>query len=91
MSGIDKPHVADTTRLPPGAADLIRRAQPPERRFSLFVYHRDGVEVTGLRPGCAVVVGRTQPADMVVADPSLSRQHARFVLTDDVVSVEYRP
>src|SRR5262245_61077558 len=57
-------------------------------RFSLLVYHRDGAELVPLVHGAGVIVGRSAPASAVIADASLSRQHARFTLADDGVVVE---
>jgi two-component system response regulator AtoC len=54
---------------------------------SLVVYHRDGAAAATLRPGQELVVGRVPPADLVVPDHSLSRQHARFWMEDDVVHI----
>jgi DNA-binding NtrC family response regulator len=44
----------------------------------LLLHHREGVELVRLPAGAAVVVGRSEPADVVLNDPSLSRPHARF-------------
>jgi DNA-binding NtrC family response regulator len=61
----------------------------PKRKIVVLVYHRDGVEVAPLAPGSAVVIGRSAPADVVVADERLSRQHARFSLVEgESVTVE---
>ncbi len=57
-------------------------------RTSLVLYHRDGAMVTTLEKGRSIVVGRTAPADVVVPDPGLSRQHARFTWDDTGVWVE---
>ena len=54
------------------------RARDHDERVSLVVYHRDGVDVVPLKPGHAVVIGRAAPSDVVIEDPSVSRQHARF-------------
>jgi DNA-binding NtrC family response regulator len=59
-----------------------------ERRASLVVYHRDAAELVPLRPGEPVSVGRELPARIRVQDPSLSREHAKFTLTDGKVMVE---
>jgi two-component system, NtrC family, response regulator AtoC len=59
-----------------------------EGSLSILVRHRDGVEVAILEPGRPVVVGRTAPADVCIADRSLSREHARFTLVEDRVVVE---
>lgn len=72
------------------ATELLthRSADGSVPRFSLVAYHRDGAKVLGLEPGKRVVVGRTPPADLVVPDGSLSRQHARFGILRDEVVVE---
>ena len=41
-----------------------------------------------LREGSDIVVGRDEPADLAVADASLSRVHARFEVRDGAVFVE---
>jgi two-component system response regulator AtoC len=67
------------------------KREPPSVRApepSLLLYHRDGVKVVPLRPGASVVVGRTYPADAVVDDRSLSRQHARFSADEGGVTIE---
>lgn len=66
-----------------------RGATDPEgSRFTLIAYHRDGAKVLTLEPGKRVVVGRTPPADLVVPDGSLSRQHARFGVVGDQIVVD---
>ena len=55
---------------------------------TIFVRHRDAVEVAILEPGRPVVVGRSRPADVMVPDRSLSREHARFLLEEGRVTVE---
>jgi two-component system, NtrC family, response regulator AtoC len=52
-------------------------------RTTLVLYHRDGAEVVHMTKARPVVVGRTSPADVVIADRGLSRQHARFIWNDD--------
>jgi DNA-binding NtrC family response regulator len=54
----------------------------------LSLYHRDGGQTAVLREAQPLVVGRARPADLVIDHPSLSRQHARFVLADGEVIVE---
>jgi DNA-binding NtrC family response regulator len=46
------------------------------------------VKVAPLEPGRHLIVGRTAPADVIVPDDSLSRQHARFLLLDGALLVE---
>ena len=58
------------------------------RQTSLLVYHRDGVKVVPLVESRGVVVGRAWPADVVVPDLSLSRQHVKITWTGHRVDVE---
>ena len=74
----DKTTMEREHRRPPGAAP----------RASLVVYHRDGAKVATLVVGSALVGGRAHPADVVLADPSLSRKHARFGWDDSGFYVE---
>src|SRR5262245_47677481 len=57
-------------------------------RTTLVLYHRDGAMVAQLEKGRAIVVGRSAPADVVVPDLGLSRQHARFLWDDTGIWVE---
>jgi DNA-binding NtrC family response regulator len=82
---------ADATRTRPFSSDEVDRFEQEQthpRHVLLLVYHRDGVEAVPLLPGAGVVVGRTSPADVCIADESLSRQHARFLLADGGAGVE---
>ncbi|HZO13901.1 MAG TPA: FHA domain-containing protein, partial [Polyangiaceae bacterium] len=54
----------------------------------LILYHRDGAKAVPLHPGVSLTVGREEPADVVVNDTSLSRQHARFTWNGKEVKVE---
>ena len=58
------------------------------QRFALVVYLGSATEVVRLRPGRPLVVGRDFPSHLQIDDPSVSRQHARFVQQDGSVSVE---
>lgn len=83
---------APTIPIPAGLSDLLAQEQqhtpPPRRRFTLFVFHRDGVRTVPLVGTSPVVVGRGGAADLQAPDNSLSRHHARFFLEDDHVVVE---
>src|SRR5690242_18746897 len=84
-----KPYGDPTLRLVTGATEAALPAPAQARRAFLVVHHRDGVEVVRLPPGGSVVVGRGPPSDVVIAEPSLSRRHARFTLIGaDTVAVE---
>ena len=55
---------------------------PREPRLSLVFYHRDGAK--SVVPGAApILVGRAWPADVVIDDRSVSREHARFSLAEN--------
>jgi len=74
------PHEKDQTTLSQDTVERARQASGP--RAALVLHHRapDGERVKSvpLAEGGSLVVGRSAPADVVVDDPSLSRQHARF-------------
>src|SRR5262245_40880181 len=83
-----EPQAGATVPLSEGGSRRLGRLVPPDPRVSLVFFHRDGGTVVSLDPGASVVVGREPPADVVVADPSLSRRHARFSWADGEVVVE---
>ena len=59
-----------------------------EPRLSLVVHHDAGMLVVPLAKAGAITIGRTEAADIVVADDSLSRRHARFLWADEGVWLE---
>jgi DNA-binding NtrC family response regulator len=85
MSRIEDASPDDTVPLEQDAVSSLRGAR---HRISLVVYHRGGADVLGLHEGGALIVGRTRPSDLAIADASLSRQHARFTLSAGTVFVE---
>ncbi len=56
-------------------------------RYAVVFYDRQGARAVHLQPGEAIDVGRSAPAMIQVADPSLSRCHARFERREDGVWV----
>ena len=74
----------DLTTLRGGAdAELV------EPELSVVVVHAEGAKTMPIARGGTVVVGRAHPADLVVVDGSLSRQHARVrVSSSGEVEVE---
>jgi DNA-binding NtrC family response regulator len=68
--------------------DLMGKAAASAPTITLVLYHRDGGTVVPLRPSVPVVVGREPPADVVIVDHTLSRQHARFLLEAGSLVVE---
>jgi two-component system response regulator AtoC len=55
---------------------------------TLLIYHRAGADVVPLAVGAPLVIGREPPADVVIADRNLSRQHARFLVDGGALTVE---
>ncbi|MEZ4309590.1 MAG: sigma 54-interacting transcriptional regulator [Polyangiaceae bacterium] len=79
---------AVTTPLPTGTAEPKVGAGAQRPRPFLLIYQKDRVETVRLAPGRDVVIGRESPADVQIADSSLSRRHARFSLEGEGVRVE---
>ncbi len=77
-----------TEPLPSDLVELIRRGLEQKPRISLLIYHADGAEMALLVPDLPVVVGRDRPADVRIADQTLSREHARFTLSGGKILVE---
>ncbi|MCC6873659.1 MAG: sigma 54-interacting transcriptional regulator [Sandaracinaceae bacterium] len=75
----------DATR---GELTSLRGRSAGDARTSLVVYYGDKVDVIALGDGASMTLGRSKPADIVVPEGNLSRQHARFTATDAGVKVE---
>ena len=58
--------------------DVAAQSAGMRAQASLLLYHHDGVKVVPLEPDRPMVIGRAFPADLVIDDLSLSRQHARI-------------
>lgn len=54
----------------------------------LVFYDRRGTKIVRVHKDERIVLGRAHPSDVVIEDPSLSRQHASFVWSEDGVFVE---
>jgi DNA-binding NtrC family response regulator len=80
------PPSEDLAETPP---DLTLEAGPGEekKRVVLFFLHRGGAETVTLTPGTPLVVGRKAPSGICLRDAKLSREHARFCLSDDGQSI----
>ena len=59
-----------------------------QMRTTLVLYHRDGAMIAQISKGKTLVIGRAPPADVVIPDPGLSRQHARITWGEDGIWVE---
>ncbi len=66
------------------SVDTVRQTH----RISIVLSHFRGTAVAQLKLGSAIVVGRALPADILIEDPSLSRQHARFSWKEGQILVE---
>ena len=77
-----------TAPLATGNAESLLQGAAARRRPFLLVYHKDHVDTVHIPPGGEVIVGRESPADVAIADHSLSRRHARFSLDGASVVVE---
>ncbi|HUU01140.1 MAG TPA: sigma 54-interacting transcriptional regulator [Myxococcota bacterium] len=79
-----------TTSLSPNELAQIRALtnKTSGAKVSLLITYRDGVRTVPLVEGQTIVVGRSQPADVILRDNSLSRQHACVELIEGEVWVE---
>jgi two-component system response regulator AtoC len=58
------------------------------RRFGLLIFCEGEAQLRLLADGTSLVIGRQAPSEIIVDDPSVSRQHARFTRHDGEVWVE---
>ncbi len=78
----------DTEQLPENVVAEIHRELENKSRVSLLLYHSDGAETVVLFSDVPIIVGRDLPSDIRIPDLTLSREHARFTLSDGAVIVE---
>lgn len=78
MSDIDGKPTLGTEPMSTAMADEFRRAQLVAGKLLLLVYHQDGTEVFPLGDEGDWIIGRQEPADILIRDRSLSRQHAKL-------------
>ncbi|MFO0762785.1 MAG: sigma 54-interacting transcriptional regulator [Byssovorax sp.] len=88
MSSEQSKKKESTEPLPSELVELIRKGLAHRPRISLVIYHADGAEMVLLAPDVPVVVGRDRPSDVRISDPTLSREHARFLYAGDRIVVE---
>jgi DNA-binding NtrC family response regulator len=81
-------HTGQTVLLSGSFVDAIGHGRQPGERLLLLIYHSDGAERVVLSPGTPVVLGRALPSQVRIRDSSLSREHARFTLSDGLLTVE---
>ena len=81
--------VAPTGRFSDELMSQLRSQGDSSKQIvSLLVFTRDGVRMVPLEAGRVVIVGRSDPASVIVEDSSLSRAHARVWLQGSQVVVE---
>ncbi|HEY6558991.1 MAG TPA: sigma 54-interacting transcriptional regulator [Polyangiaceae bacterium] len=72
--------------------ELLVGLEPPQpdtaRRYALLVFCDRDTQLKPLTAHAPIVLGREPPAEVVVDDPSISRQHARFMLRQGEIWVE---
>jgi DNA-binding NtrC family response regulator len=59
-----------------------------EQRLAVVVHHENGAELGLLKPGLPLTIGRAEPSVLRIGDRRLSRVHARFLLSDNLITVE---
>jgi DNA-binding NtrC family response regulator len=59
-----------------------------ERRFGLLIFFQGEAQLRLLEDGSSVVLGRAEPAEVIVSDPAISRQHVRFRREGDQIWIE---
>ena len=75
-----------------GTGDLIASLEQPDprrgRRFALLIFAPREAQLRVLDDGDSVVVGRREPAEVVIGEDAISKQHVRFTRRHDEVWVE---
>ncbi len=59
-----------------------------EQRLAVVVHHENGAELGLLKPEVALTIGRAEPSGLLINHRSLSRVHARFLLSGNRITVE---
>jgi two-component system response regulator AtoC len=62
----------------------VTQPPPARARFELLVYTREGAQVFELTPGSTTTIGRSTTATIQIDDNSVSRQHARLYVGQEV-------
>jgi DNA-binding NtrC family response regulator len=70
------------------AIRFLDRNASKEPRATVVIYAHDDTRLIELREGDSILIGRALPADVVVDDMTISRQHARFSYREGCVEVE---
>jgi two-component system response regulator AtoC len=76
------------TTIERDAIRFVDLSASKEPRATVVIYAHDDTRLIELRESEAILIGRALPADVVVDDMTISRQHARFTYRDGCVEVE---
>src|SRR6185369_9242403 len=77
----------ETAPLPGSHSGLVN-IFPDDSRWALLVYHGEEARAFLLSTDQSLVIGRERPSDVLIGDPSLSREHARIRATSSEVFIE---
>jgi DNA-binding NtrC family response regulator len=78
----------DRISAPDATLDTAGWVFPADLGYSLIIYASTGAQVVPLEAGTPAIVGRQPPANVIVADRSISRAHAQFDLLGEEVWVQ---
>jgi DNA-binding NtrC family response regulator len=79
---VERPNISDTVPLSKGEG-----ADASTPRISFVFYPRGAAKAVTISPGDSYVAGRSPPSEIELDDPSVSREHTRIRVLEDV-SVE---
>lgn len=84
--------MAPSDKLLSSDKTTVEDGQPPRvghrEESALVIYARDVVRVVPLAPNVPLSIGRSEPSELVLEDPLLSRQHVRVTLREGALLVE---
>jgi two-component system, NtrC family, response regulator AtoC len=69
------------------AKSTLKQAHPEAESLQLVAVFRGGAKTLAVVEGATLVFGRAYPADMVVDDASVSRQHATLRISENTLQV----
>jgi two-component system, NtrC family, response regulator AtoC len=85
VASVRKP-LDDSDAMDP-AKSTLKQAHPEAASLQLVAVFRGGAKTLAVVDGATLIFGRAYPADMVVDDASVSRQHATLRITENTLQV----